>query len=207
MNGGTPSPPKAHLNVQIFGPWVKQVTADSNGTLDVELIAGRVLASHRNLFDRVKTNVAQIGWSLQGFVPGKFKQSNVVGLPLLFEKSSVASQAMWRLFERGLISDEYSDVKVLAVFSFPPNALHTNDPIRNLEDLKGVKIGSTGPPQPTTPELSRAATRGSVSAVSQPGSGCASSSLKAMTPPRQCRTPKLSARDLPGCASNKTRSA
>ncbi len=141
----SPSPPKAHLNVQIFGPWVKKVTADSNGTLDVELVAGRVLASHQNLFDRVKTNVAQIGWSLQGFVPGKFKKSNVVGLPLLFEKSSVGSQAMWRLYERGLISDEYQDVKLLAAFSFPPNALHTNSPVKSLEDLKGMKIGSTGP--------------------------------------------------------------
>lgn len=141
----SPSPPKAHLNVQIFGPWVKKVTADSNGSLAVELVAGRVLASHRNLYDRVKTNVAQIGWSLQGFVPGKFKKSNVVALPLLFEKSAVGSQAMWRLIERGLISDEYEDVKLLAAFSFPPNALHTNAPVKSLEDLKGMKIGSTGP--------------------------------------------------------------
>lgn len=141
----SPSPPKAHLNVQIFQPWVKKVTADSKGTLDVELVAGRVLASHRNLFDRVKTNVAQIGWSLQGFVPGKFKKSNVVGLPFLFEKSTVGSEAMWRLFERGLISDEYKDVKVLAVFSFAPNVLHTNKPVRNLADIKGVKIGTAGP--------------------------------------------------------------
>jgi TRAP-type transport system periplasmic protein len=141
----SPSPPKAHLNVQIFGPWVEKVTADSNGSLDVELVAGRVLASHQNLYDRVKTNVAQIGWSLQGFVPGKFKKSNVVGLPLLFEASAVGSMAMWRLFERGLISDEYQDVKLLGAFTFPPNALHTNSPVKNLEDLKGMKIGSTGP--------------------------------------------------------------
>ena len=141
----SPSPPKAHLNVQIFGPWVKKVTADSKGTLDVELVAGRVLASHQNLFDRVKTNVAQIGWSLQGFVPGKFKKSNVVALPLLFETSSVGSQAMWRLYERGLISDEYQDIKLLAAFSFAPNALHTNSPVKSLEDLKGMKIGSPGP--------------------------------------------------------------
>ncbi len=141
----SPSPPRAHLNVQIFGPWIKKLNADSKGTIEAELVAGRVLASHQNLYDRVKTNVAQIGWSLQGFLPGKFIKSNVVAVPSLFESSKVGSGAMWRLFERGLISDEYSDVKVLSVFTFPPRSFHSNEPIKTLEDLKGVKIGGSGP--------------------------------------------------------------
>ena len=46
----SPTPPKAHLNVQVFGPWAKEVTAASGGTLKVELVAGPTLASHNNVY-------------------------------------------------------------------------------------------------------------------------------------------------------------
>ena len=130
----SPSPPRAHLNVQFFAPWVKTVTRDSQGTLDVKLVAGRILASHRNIYDRVRTNFAQIGWGIQAFFPGKFPKSEVVGLPLLYDTSREGSLALWHLFEKGLISDEYKAVKLLFVFAFPPNSLHTKFPVKRLDD-------------------------------------------------------------------------
>lgn len=140
----SPSPPKAHLNVQVFTPWVKEVTEASDGALDVKLVAGRILATHRNLYDRVKSNVGQIGWSLQSFVPGKFPRSSVVDLPLNYSRSEVGSAALWSLFKQGLLGDEYDEVKVLAIFALPPNALHAKQPLTTIEDFKGLKVGSAG---------------------------------------------------------------
>lgn len=141
----SPSPPRAHLNVQVFGPWTKEVNAAAKGAFKINLVAGPVLASHRNLYDRVRTNVANAGWSIQSFVPGKFPRSDVVALPFTYEKSIVGSTALWKIFQSGLIAGEYSEVKVLALFAFPPNGLHANVPIKNLEDLDGLKIGTGGP--------------------------------------------------------------
>lgn len=140
----SPTPPKAHLNVQVFGPWTKEVTAASGGTLNVQLIAGPILASHRNIFDRVRKNVAQIGWGLQALVPGQFPASSVVLVPGNFNSSVHGSIALWRLYEKGMLGNEYDDVKPLAIFSFPPFAIHTNVPVRKVSDLAGMKIGVNG---------------------------------------------------------------
>ena len=140
----SPSPPKAHLNVQVFAPWTKEVSEGSSGTLQVELVAGHILASHRNVFDRVRQNVAQIGWGLQGLVPGQFPRSNVVEVPGVFDTSTESSIAFWRLLEKGLLGDEYKDVKPLAIFSFPPNSIHAREPIATIDDLKGKKFAVAG---------------------------------------------------------------
>ena len=140
----SPSPPKAHLNVQVFGPWVKEVNAASGGALNMKLIAGPVLASHRNLYDRVRKNVASAGWSLQSFVPGKFRRTSVVDLPLNYSRSQVGSQTLWALYKQGLLGDEYDEVQVLAIFAFPPNSLHANKPLDKLEAFKGLKVGASG---------------------------------------------------------------
>jgi TRAP-type C4-dicarboxylate transport system substrate-binding protein len=49
---------------------------------------------------------------------------------------------MQRLFDRGLIKDDWGKFKVLALFNFPPASMHTNTkPIRYLNDFKGLKVG------------------------------------------------------------------
>lgn len=138
----SPSPPRAHLNVQIFGPWTKKVTAESGGTLDVKLVAGPVLASHRNIYDRVITNVAQIGWGIQAFFPGKFPRTGVVTLPMNFETSTEASHGLWNLYKKGLLGNEYDAVKPLALFTFPAASFHTNFKVTRVEDLKGAKLAA-----------------------------------------------------------------
>lgn len=140
----SPTPPKAHLNVQVFTPWSKEVTEASGGTLKVELVAGPILASHRNVFDRVRKNVAGIGWGLQALVPGQFDRSSIVEVPGLFETSVNSSIALWRLHEKGMLGDEYADVKPLAIFSFPSSSVHSKSEIRTLDDLKGRKVAVAG---------------------------------------------------------------
>ena len=140
----SPTPPKAHLNVQVFDPWTKEVTEASGGAISVKLVAGPILASHRNVFDRVRKNVAQIGWGLQALVPGQFSASSVVQVPGNFDTSVEGSLALWRIYEKGLLGSEYEDVKPLALFSFPPYAIHANEPIKTVADLAGKKIAVNG---------------------------------------------------------------
>lgn len=39
-----------------------------------------------------------------------------------------------------MIADEYSGVKVLALFAPPPSGLHSKEPIKNLADMSGGKV-------------------------------------------------------------------
>ena len=47
---------------------------------------------------------------------------------------------MWRLLAKGVTADEYEQVKPLALFTFPPSGYHAKKPIREADDLKGLKI-------------------------------------------------------------------
>ena len=182
----SPSPPTAHLNVQIFAPWTEEVTAASDGALEIQLVAGHILASHRNVFDRVRKNVAAIGWGLQALVPGQFPASSVAEVPGLFETSVESSLALWRLLEQGTLGNEYGDVKPLAIFSFPASSIHAKEPLRTLDDLTGRKFAVSGkvpgevivalggvPISLAPPEFYQSISRGLVNGVLMPWTGVA----------------------------------
>ena len=141
VNFGVGSPPRAHLVQQIFIPWAKKVSAESNGAIKVEVKAGRTLVSPFNVYERVQADVAQIGWGVQAFMKGRFKRSSVVSLPFEANNAEESSVALWRLYEKGVTKVEYKDVHPLAIIVFPPASLHSKDkPIKSLADVKGMKL-------------------------------------------------------------------
>lgn len=138
---GIGSPPRAHLVQQVFIPWSKKVSAESGGAIKVEVKAGRTLVSPFNVYERVQADVAQIGWGVQSFMKGRFRRSEVVGLPFEANTAEEASVALWRLYAKGVSAVEYKEVKPLAIIAFPPSSLHAKDkPIKSLADIKGLKI-------------------------------------------------------------------
>ena len=50
------------------------------------------------------------------------------------------SRAYWRLAEETMLDQDFADVKVLAVWVHGPGVIHSKTPIRNVEDLNGVKL-------------------------------------------------------------------
>src|SRR4051812_12135138 len=136
-----PAPPTSFFNTQSFTPWAKDVEAASNGTLTIRIVPGLVLATQENVYDRVLKGIADIGFGIQGAVPGQFDRTSVVGLPFEFESPKDSAPAMWRLHQSGLIAEDYKDVKPLALFTFGHSAIHTSKVrVRSLADLKGLKL-------------------------------------------------------------------
>lgn len=179
VNFGVGSPPRAHLVQQIFIPWAKKVSAESNGAINVQVKAGRTLVSPFNVYERVQADVAQIGFGVQNMMKGRFRRSSVVGIPFELASAEEASVALWRLYAKGVTTVEYKEVKPLAIIVFPPATLHTkNKPIKSLADIKGMKIASSdrtaarvlkllgaAPISLRLPEMYQGLNRGTVSGV------------------------------------------
>ena len=141
----SPAPPPSPINTRGLDGWIKDVTAASDGTVTFRLMAGPTLASFENVYDRVLKGVADIGFGTSGTVGGQFKKTEVATLPFETESVRETSVALWRTLQRGLIADEYAEVKTLALFSFPHNLIHTrNAKLRSMTDIKGLKIGVAG---------------------------------------------------------------
>ena len=182
----SPAPPRSYLHSGVFGPWAKAVEADSGGTLKIELFYGGTLGGFPVTYDRVIDGVADVGFILTSMAGGKLKQQDVASLAYETDTSTEAAVALWNLFEKGVTAPEFSQVKPLGIWVFPNAALHSNKPVKTLDDVKGLKIiagnlsaakiatALGGTPVTFRPDQAyQAVSRGTVDAVLMPFTGMA----------------------------------
>jgi TRAP-type C4-dicarboxylate transport system substrate-binding protein len=136
----SPAPPPSYLHTTTFTPWAENVSKASDGAIKVQTFYGGTLGNFAVTYDRVVDGVADIGFILTAFAAGKFKQQDVAALPFEASTSSAASNALWKLYEKGVTAGEFDAVRPLAIWTFPNAAIHSKEPVRSLSDLKGKKI-------------------------------------------------------------------
>jgi TRAP-type transport system periplasmic protein len=136
------SPPNSP-NSAFFNEWAKRVNEKAKDTIKVEVRDGLALANYDNVYSRVLDDVVQIGWATFPTLAGKFPLAEVPGLPFVSDNSEHASVALWRLYKTGLLSAEFNDVVPIWIAVYPPPRLHLTKPPHSLDDLAGVKIGTS----------------------------------------------------------------
>lgn len=139
-------PPVAFLTKQVFTPWAERVSAASNGTLNVKMFPGGTLGrSPAQQLQLVEDGVADIGFVVPGYTPGRFQQGTVGELPFLVQNSEAGSSAMWRLYEDGLLGGDYNKFKMIAITTTYPNFIASTKPIVKPADMKGLNFRAPGP--------------------------------------------------------------
>jgi TRAP-type C4-dicarboxylate transport system substrate-binding protein len=136
----SPSPPRSYLHANVFDKWIAAVEKDSGGTLKIEKYYGAILGNFAITYDRVVDGVADAGWTLTALTGGRFKQQDVAALPFETKDANELALALWRIYNKGVTVKEFEQVKLLGFWAFPNAALHSRDPIRTLDELKGKKI-------------------------------------------------------------------
>lgn len=126
--------------VQFYKPWADKVTADSHGALKVELRPGMVIANITNVYDRVMSNVVQIGFVLFNYVSGKFPDAQVAGLPNISDDAATGSAALWRLYKSGALGAEFNEAQPLLLVALPQSLVHLAQAPQTLKNLDGVKL-------------------------------------------------------------------
>jgi TRAP-type transport system periplasmic protein len=137
---GDPGPPTASIHVHVIEPWSKRVEKESGGALDVRVYVGNTLVSMRNTYDRVLNGVADLAFCILGPVSSQFPKTLVATLPYEAESAHEAGLALQRMYEKGVIADEWQKVKPVAFGIFANLTYHTVPRIDKLADLKGLKI-------------------------------------------------------------------
>lgn len=124
----------------IFRPWAERVMASAPGAVKIEVRDGTAIVNPINIYDRVESDVFQIGLLIPGLVGGKFPLTEVVSLPFVTDDSLNASIAFWRLYKSGAFDAEYTDIVPLGVGLFPPQGVHLAKAPAELDDLKGLRL-------------------------------------------------------------------
>ena len=133
-------PPKAFIASKILAAWATKVNQCS-GTLNVKMYAGGVLGSPPKQYDIVTSGVADISWTVLGYIGGQFPLSSVIELPFLTKTSKAGTTALNTLFNEGYLDKEMAGIKVIGLHSNPGYQIHMKDTkVVNPADFKGKKM-------------------------------------------------------------------
>ena len=124
--------------------WADDVNKAANGAIEIKLFPGGVIADNSNMYDRVTGGVADIGFAVFGPVSSVFPKTNVGTLPFEARNHREDALALWALYEKGIIKDEFTKFHPLAFVVFPGLVIHSKKPIHTLADVKGMKISVEG---------------------------------------------------------------
>src|SRR4051812_33121623 len=115
----SPAPPMSYVHREVLTPWAEAVSNDSDGTLKIQTFYGGTLGSFANTYDRVVDEVVDIGFILTAFAAGKFRRQEVAALPFEAETAVLASNALWKLYDKKVTAVEFDAVRPLGLWTFP----------------------------------------------------------------------------------------
>ncbi|MBD0417208.1 TRAP transporter substrate-binding protein [Oryzicola mucosus] len=139
-------PPVALVTKEILTPWAKDVSAASNGALNVQIFAGGSLGRDpAQQLQLVEQGVADIAWVIPGYSPGRFQEGTVAEIPFLVPDATAGSAAMWEMYEKGLFKGDFNKLKMLGVFASFPNFVAATKPVSTPADMNGLNFRAPGP--------------------------------------------------------------
>ena len=135
--------PATHGQCKAGVSWAKEIEKRTNGKVKITVFPGGTLTKANQCYDGVVNGISDIGMSCFAYTRGRFPVMEVVDLPFGYPNGQVATHVA-NEFAKTIQPKELDDVKVLYIHAHGPGLLHTKKAVRTLEDLKGMKIRSTG---------------------------------------------------------------
>lgn len=132
-------PPTSAQNAVVWPTWKKWVEEATEGR--VEVVIENYTGDPKSIFDAVEDGVFDVGFSVNSYLPGRFKLASVAEIPGEISDAEVGSVALWNTYEEHFTADqEFMGLHLLGMFVHGPGQLYTNFDVNSLEDLKGKKM-------------------------------------------------------------------
>jgi len=136
--------PPTHVQSQLAESWCQEVEKRTEGRVKVQYFAGQTLTKANQTYDSVLNGIADVGMSAFAYTRGRFPVMGAVDMPMGYPDGVTATAVANRVFE-GYAAKELSDTQVMYLHAHGPGMLHTRKKaVATLDDLKGLKIRSTG---------------------------------------------------------------
>ena len=130
--------PKHVMATGVF-PWINGQLKECAADLSIKVENG--LAPPPAQYDTIRDGVADIGWIVHGYTPGKFSTTKLAELPGVPGTAEDISAAFQMTHEKYLAAaKEAKGVQVLANFVHGPGMLNTVKEISSYKDVKGMKL-------------------------------------------------------------------
>lgn len=132
----------------MWKPWngaFQQLEKETGGKLKIKAFPGGVLHAARDGFKAVRDGIADVSHCYVGYQPTSFKLYHLTGVAGMFGDSPSGTAAMMELYLKYFKKEyEAQGVYLLRSYVTPAYNIVSKNPILKLEDLKGVKLRTTG---------------------------------------------------------------
>ncbi|MBA4395151.1 MAG: C4-dicarboxylate ABC transporter substrate-binding protein [Desulfobacca sp.] len=135
--------PATHTHTVLATEWAKEIEKRTKGALKVTMFPGATLTPPAQSYDGVVKGISDIAMGVLSYTAGRFPLMEVVDMPLGYKGGIYATRMANALYKK-FQPKELDDVKVLYLHAHGSGILHSKKPVTKLEDLKGMKIRSTG---------------------------------------------------------------
>lgn len=136
--------PPTHVQSQLAESWCREVEKRTEGRIKIQYYAGQTLTNAKQTYDSVVDGIADIGTSALAYTRGRFPVMSAIDLPFGYLSGMAATTVANDVYAK-FTPKEFDDTKVLYFNAHGPGFVHTRDKaVRKLEDMKGLKIRSTG---------------------------------------------------------------
>jgi len=128
---------------QVATEWAKEIEKRTGGKVQITMFPGGTLTPAPQCYDGVVKGLSDIGMSVFAYTMGRFPLMEVMDLPLGVKSGLVATKVINELSKK-FKPKELADVEVMYLHAHGPGLLHTKKAVSKVEDIKGMKIRSTG---------------------------------------------------------------
>lgn len=133
--------PRHVMHTDMMVPWTGEIARATDNRITVKIFpASQLGGKPPTQYKLAVDGIADISFGLQGYTSSAFPRTTLTELPYFGQTGVAATERMWSIFPKYL-SEEYKDVKVLAVWSNDEPVIMTKSKaVRRLDDLKGLKV-------------------------------------------------------------------
>jgi TRAP-type C4-dicarboxylate transport system substrate-binding protein len=135
--------PPTHAQTKAAESWAKEIEKRSAGNVKISLFPGGTLTPADQCYDGVVKGISDICMSAFAYTRGRFPAMEALDLPLGYPNGRVATRVA-NEFYLSMKPKALENVKVLYLHAHGPGLLHTKKPVKTLDELKGMKVRSTG---------------------------------------------------------------
>ncbi len=135
--------PPTHGQSKAAVAWAEEIEKRTGGRVKINVFSGGTLTQADQTYDGVLKGISDLGMSCFAYTRGRFPVMEVLDLPLGYPNGRTATRVANDFYKK-FKPKELDGVKVLYLHAHGPGLLHTIKPVRSLQDLKGMKIRSTG---------------------------------------------------------------
>lgn len=129
------------------GRLLEELAADvkkrSDGRLVLKLYPSGALGDTKSQYDLARTGEADIAYVMHDTMPGRFPLTELATLPFVVPNPIAGTVALLELLPR-YFAREHDGVHLLFLAANAPLAVHTQVPLRSVEDFKGLRIRVPG---------------------------------------------------------------